>query len=76
MFLLVAPAAGLIAYLGTNSQGSSKRTARHAAARGHYDGTSNGADPASQINQAKTLLDSGAISQDEYSQLKARALSA
>jgi len=65
IFLLVVPAIGLIAYLATNSRGIAERSAG-----------SNGASPVTQINEAKTLLDSGAISQDEYSQLKARALSA
>ena len=76
VFLLVAPAIGLIAYLVTNSRGIAERTPGYAAARGGYDGAYNGADPTAQINQAKTLLDSGAISPDEYSQLKARARSA
>ena len=76
IFLLVVPAIGLIAYLATNSRGIAERSAGYAASRRGYDAGSNGASPVTQINEAKTLLDSGAISQDEYSQLKARALSA
>lgn len=73
IFLLLAPAVGLIAYLVANSQGMAERTAGQAAAVQRSYG---GVDPTTQINQAKALLDSGAISQDEYNQLKARALSA
>jgi hypothetical protein len=73
IFLLIAPAVGLLAYLITNSEGMAERTADYAAAVQRSYG---GADPTTQINQAKALLDSGAISPDEYNQLKARALSA
>lgn len=73
IFLLLAPALGLICYLITNSQGIAERTPGYSAAAAGYGG---GADPAAQISQAKALLDSGAISQDEYAQLKARALHA
>jgi hypothetical protein len=72
IFLLLAPALGLICYLITNSQGIAERTPGYSAAAAGYGG----ADPAAQISQAKSLLDSGAISQEEYNQLKARALHA
>jgi len=75
LFLLIVPAIGLLAYLITNSEGMAERTTGYAtAAQRGYAGA--GADPVAQINQAKALLDSGAISPDEYNQLKARALNA
>lgn len=78
IFLLVVPAIGLIAYLITNSEGMAQRTPGYVAAQGGYSGgyDNSGAagDATAQITRAKALLDSGAISQDEYAQLKARAL--
>ncbi len=77
IFLLIAPAIGLIAYLVTNSQGIAERTPGYAADRGGYDAASDGgSDPTAKISRAKTLLDSGAITQDEYTRLKAQALGA
>jgi uncharacterized membrane protein len=73
IFLLIAPAVGLIAYLITNSQGMAERAPGYAGARG-YGGGSEASDPTAQITRAKSLLDSGAITQDEYNRLKAQAL--
>jgi hypothetical protein len=76
IFLLLAPAVGLIAYLITNSQGMAERTQSYAGARGYGGSAHEPSDPTAQITRAKSLLDSGAITQDEYNRLKARALGA
>ena len=74
IFLLLAPAVGLIAYLITNSQGMAERAPGYAGARGYGGGAYESSDPTSQITRAKSLLDSGAITQEEYNRLKAQAL--
>jgi len=74
IFLFIVPAVGLIAYLIANSQGMAERNVGYAGARGY--GGSEPSDPTAQISRAKALLDSGAISQDEYAKLKSQALGA
>jgi hypothetical protein len=80
LFLLVVPIVALIAYMVTNSEGMAERRmgdiqdaqARQADyIRGVAGG---GGGPAQEIANAKGLLDSGAISQAEFDQLKAKAL--
>jgi len=73
IFLLIAPAVGLIAYLITNSQGMAERATGYAGGRG-YAGGAEPSDATAQIARAKSLLDSGAITPDEYNRLKAQAL--
>jgi hypothetical protein len=75
VFLFIVPFISLIAYMVANSEGMAERAAGSMeahAARGAADG--NGAGPAAEISNAKALLDSGAISQDEYTSIKSRVL--
>ncbi len=80
IFLLVAPLIGLLAYMITNSEAMAKRQVESAKQSQQQfdtyvrDVSSSGS--AAEIEKAKGLLDSGAITQDEYNALKAKALSA
>jgi len=79
--LVVLPYLGILIYLIARGHGMAARTAReNARALEQADArirTAAGmpATPASQIAQAKTLLDSGAIDQPQFEKLKAAALS-
>ena len=82
VFLIVLPFFGALAYLIRNHDGMTERDLERAkAARAEFDdyvktvADSDGG-PAGQIEKAKSLLDSGAISQLEFDTLKARALAA
>jgi hypothetical protein len=78
--LLVLPFVGVLIYLITESKGMAERRASEAqAAQQSFDSyvrsvSPNGHDAASQIGQAKELLDSGSITKDEYEVLKQKAL--
>lgn len=81
LFLLVAPVIAMIAYMITNAEGMAERrlgdvqSAQDRQAeyiRSVAGGGGGGA--AQEIAHAKELLDSGAISQPEFDQLKAKAL--
>jgi uncharacterized membrane protein len=75
VFLFVLPFISLIAYMVANSEGMAERAHGYAEARGHRDAPAgNGSGPAAEISNAKALLDSGAISQDEYTSIKSRVL--
>ena len=80
IFLLVAPLVGLLAYMITNSEAMAKRQVESAKQSQQQfdtyvrDVSSSGS--AAEIEKAKGLLDSGAITQDEFNALKAKALSA
>lgn len=79
--LIVLPYIGILIYLIARGHGMAARAAKqNALMQEQLDsriraaaGTS--ASPADQIAQAKALLDSGAIDQAEFQQLKAAALS-
>ena len=79
IFLVVAPYLGLLIYYITNGQGMAERAYESAQQQQQqFDsyvrdvaGSSNSAD---EIAKAKGLLDSGAITQAEFDQLKAKAL--
>jgi phospholipase D-like protein len=73
VFLFVAPFISLIAYMVANSDGMAARAHGLREARG-YAGNGDGGGPATEIANAKALLDSGAISQDEYRSIKSRVL--
>ena len=81
--LLVLPFVGVLIYLIAQGKGmAERRTADTTAAKTDFDNyvrsvssSGNGhGNSASEIGQAKELLDSGAISKDEYETLKQKAL--
>ena len=83
VFLIVLPFLGVLVYLIANSSGMAERNARQAkASQAEFDdyvrsvaaGGEGGGGAATEIAKAKELLDSGAIDQDEFNRLKARAL--
>jgi hypothetical protein len=78
-FIIFLPIVGALSYLIVNGQGMAQRNVKDTqAAQERMDdyvrsvATSGGA--AGEIEKAKQLLDSGAINQDEYASLKAKAL--
>ena len=77
VFLFIVPFLSLIIYMVTNSDGMAQRQHDLVEARGHRPsggGSGSGSGPASEIASAKALLDSGAISQEEYQSIKSRVL--
>ena|SRR5436305_12275605 len=78
ILLLILPFVSLIAYMLMNSEGMAQRQHDLMESRGFRpSGGGNGAGasgPASEIASAKALLDSGAISQEEYQSIKSRVL--
>ena len=79
--LIVLPYLGILIYLIARGQGMGERAARQSARMQEQMDTRIRAaagttvSPTEQIAQAKSLLDSGAIDQAEFDQLKAKALS-
>ena len=79
IFVVVLPYLGVFIYLIAEHQGMTERSIeRQQAAQQQADqyvkSVSAQANPAEQIAQAKELLDSGAISQAEFDQMKQQAL--
>ncbi|MEV0283092.1 SHOCT domain-containing protein [Kribbella sp. NPDC050820] len=80
--MFIAPLLTALVYLIARGKGMSERTAREAVEHQQRQdeyirqvaGQSSGPTPAEQISQARSLLDSGAITQVEYDTLKAQAL--
>jgi uncharacterized membrane protein YcjF (UPF0283 family) len=77
ILVIVLPFIGVLLYLLVNHDGMAKRNAKQAEAqKAQFDEyvreTAGGS--ASEIAKAKELLDSGAISQDEFDQIKRKAL--
>ncbi len=80
VFAIVLPFLGVLVYLGTQGAQMAERSARRAqAAQAQADdyvrsvaGSTEG--PAAEIEKAKQLLDSGAISQAEFDAIKAKAV--
>ena len=78
IFLIVAPLIGVLIYLIANGHGMAERNAKAMQAAqkqfdDHVKEVAGGS--AAEIAQAKSLLDSGAISQEEFDAIKKKALS-
>ena len=78
-FLIFFPIITALVYLIARGKGMGDRQVaaaqQYKAAQDDYIKSVAGTSPADQIAQAKSLLDSGAISQAEFETLKAKALS-
>ena len=79
VFLIVLPFLGVLVYLISQSKGMTERRASDAqAAQAQFDqyvrGVAGSGTPASQIEKAKQLLDSGSITQQEFDEIKRRAI--
>ena len=82
LFLIFMPVLGALVYLIARGNGMAQRSAKQAqeyqAAQVDYIrsvAADAAASPADQVAQAKQLLDSGAITQQEFDAIKAKALS-
>lgn len=80
IFVIIAPYLGVFIYLLVRGGGMAERSlAQQQAAQAQFDSyvrqTAGSSGAAGEIAHAKELLDSGAISQEEYEALKAKALS-
>lgn len=79
VLLIFVPFLTLFVYLIARGKGMSQRAAAQAkeyqAAQDSYIKSVAGASPAEEIAKAKSLLDSGAITQAEFESIKAKALS-
>jgi hypothetical protein len=83
VFLIVLPFLGALIYLVANHDGMADRNVKQAQlAQADFDdyvktvAKNGGAGAASEIEKAKSLLDSGAITQSEFEAIKAKALAA
>lgn len=78
VFVILLPYLGVLVYLIAEHQGIAERNLQRAQAAQHqfdrYVQSVAPQAPADQIARAKTLLAEGAITQDEFDQLKAKAL--
>ena len=77
--LIFVPVLTELVYLIARGKGMAERSAAQASAQrsaaDDYIRSVAGSTPAQELSQAKTLLDSGAISAEEYANLKAKILS-
>ena len=78
IFLIIAPLIGVLIYLIANGHSMAERNAKAMQAAqkqfdDHVKEVAGGS--AAEIAQAKSLLDSGAISQEEFDAIKKKALS-
>jgi Phospholipase_D-nuclease N-terminal/Short C-terminal domain len=79
IFILFVPFIGVLAYVLSNSDGMAERNMERARAqRAQMDDyvreTAGSGGTAAEIDKAKQLLDSGAITQAEFDAIKAKAL--
>jgi Short C-terminal domain/Phospholipase_D-nuclease N-terminal len=80
VFVIVIPLLGVLVYLLAEGRDMAERSAKQAqASQAQFDdyvkSVAGGGGAASEIERAKGLLDSGAITQAEFDALKAKALS-
>jgi Short C-terminal domain/Phospholipase_D-nuclease N-terminal len=78
VFLIILPYIGVLVYLIAQHDGMAQRNIQQVQqSQQQFDSyvrSVAATDPADQISKAKSLLDSGAISQAEFDQLKQKAL--
>jgi hypothetical protein len=78
IFTIVLPFLGVFIYLITQNDGMTKRTLEHSnRQRAQFDDyvrETAGGGAAAEIERAKKLLDSGAITQSEFDSMKSKAL--
>ena len=79
IFVLFLPFLGVFAYLIAENDGMAQRDLERAqAAQAQFNDyvrtTAGGSGPAAEIDKAKQLLDSGAITEPEFAAIKAKAL--
>jgi Short C-terminal domain/Phospholipase_D-nuclease N-terminal len=79
LLVIVVPFLGVLIYLAAHGSGMSERSAKQARAqKAEFDAyvreTAATGGPAADIERAKALLDSGAISQAEFEEMKRKAL--
>jgi len=79
IFVIILPFLGVLVYLIAESKGIAERSQKEAqVAQSQFDDyvktVAAQSDPAEQIAKAKSLLDSGAITQAEFDSIKAKAL--
>lgn len=79
LFVIFLPLLGVLVYLGTQGKHMAERNVKDAQARqGQMDdyvrSVAGSGGAAAEIERAKSLLDSGAISQAEFEQIKQKAL--
>lgn len=79
VFVIVLPFIGILVYFIAEGKAMGERRMKEAQqARSQMDSyvrsVAASGDPTAQISQAKALLESGAVTQAEYDQLKAKAL--
>jgi Short C-terminal domain/Phospholipase_D-nuclease N-terminal len=80
IFVIILPFLGVFIYLLVEHDGMAERSekqmqAAQAQTDAYIKDVAGSGGPAAEIERAKGLLDSGAISQAEYDQIKAKALS-
>jgi hypothetical protein len=79
LFVIIAPFLGVLIYLIIEHSGMAERSAKtvetvQAQNEAYIRSVAGSGDPTVQIAKAKELLDSGAITQEEFDALKAKAL--
>jgi hypothetical protein len=79
VFMLFVPFVGVLSYLIANNEAMTQRNLDRARAQqaqfdDYVKSVADTSGPAAEIDKAKQLLDSGAISQPEFEAIKAKAL--
>ena len=79
IFVIVAPFLGVFIYLIANNEGMAQRNidkmqAQQAQMDQYVQSVAGSGGPAAEIEKAKGLLDSGAITQAEFDSMKSKAL--